>query len=51
MKNLTTQDTIETKSRIMKRLKEVNATRSKKGMKNTKEKKVIKENWAIKIIG
>jgi len=41
------QDTIEAKDRITKRMKEKNDTRSKKGMKSTKEKKVIKENWAI----
>ncbi len=50
MKNLTTQDTIETKDRITKRVKEMNDTRSKKGMKNTKENKDTKEYWSMKKI-
>jgi hypothetical protein len=29
----------------------MNDTRSKKGMKNTKEKKATKENWAVKNTG
>ena len=46
----TTKNTIGTKGRITVRWKEMNDTRSKKGMKNAKEKDVANEYWAINII-